>query len=453
MPLVRKAALRISVPHVPCTIINMMFFVDRRDAGRQLAAQLALRTYRAPVVIALPRGGVPVGFEVAVALGFPLDILIVRKIGAPGNREYAMGALAEDGTVWLNPEALEHTTVEQRYLDETIETERRHIERLKAIFRRFTRLSVRHRDAILIDDGLATGSTARAAVASLRKQGARRVILAVPVCSPETAARLRSEVDEIIYLEAPEEFFAVGTWYDDFSQVSDNDVARFLEDSRKAHPRSILEVSIEDEELQLPGRLEIPLHPLGTVIFAHGSGSSRNSPRNQHVAEVLNTAGLATLLFDLLTPLESMDRNNVFDIPLLSNRLTLATHWIRRHGTLGSLPIGYFGASTGAAAALEAAAEHDHEVFAVVSRGGRPDLAGTALQAVDAPTLLIVGGNDPVVLELNRQALAALPNADLVIIPGATHLFEESGALDKVSTHAAKWFVDHFRRSRRHEVA
>jgi putative phosphoribosyl transferase len=193
----------------------------------------------------------------------------------------------------------------------------------------------------------------------------------------------------------------------------------------------------------LPGDLSLPPAPRGVVVFAHGSGSSRLSPRNVEVAESLQQAGLATLLFDLLTDDEALSRTNVFDIQLLAHRLGLATHWLRAHPETEALPLGYFGASTGAAAALVAAADTLHDIRAVVSRGGRPDLAAPRLRLVRAPTLLIVGGADEVVLELNRAALADLTSCEheLAVVPGATHLFEEPGALAQVAGLARDWFA------------
>ncbi|MDO8295874.1 MAG: dienelactone hydrolase family protein [Caulobacter sp.] len=193
--------------------------------------------------------------------------------------------------------------------------------------------------------------------------------------------------------------------------------------------------------LRLAGDLRLPPAPAAVVIFAHGSGSSRLSPRNQQVAEALGAANMATLLFDLLTEDEARDRSNVFDIDLLSRRLADAIAWVRARPDLGGLPIGLFGASTGAAAALSAAALRPDAVSAVVSRGGRPDLAGAALEDVIAPTLLIVGGRDEPVIGLNRMARASLAGpARLEIVPGATHLFEEAGTLEAVTDLAIAWY-------------
>jgi putative phosphoribosyl transferase len=206
-------------------------------------------------------------------------------------------------------------------------------------------------------------------------------------------------------------------------------------------------ITIEVGAITLHGLLRIAGGPRSLVLFAHGSGSGRLSPRNTFVAERLGEVGIGTLLFDLLTEkeerLDAVTAELRFDIPLLTDRLVVATHWTLEQPHLGNLPLGYFGASTGAAAALAAAARVP-EVAAVVSRGGRPDLAGAALPRVKAPTLLIVGGNDPQVLALNQQALERMHcQAEITVVPGATHLFEEAGALEQVAALAARWFTTH----------
>jgi putative phosphoribosyl transferase len=208
------------------------------------------------------------------------------------------------------------------------------------------------------------------------------------------------------------------------------------------------EVQIRAGQAALSGNLHIPDEAAALVLFAHGSGSSRHSPRNQFVARTLNNAGLATLLFDLLTPEEeSIDARTAelrFNIGLLAERLVHATKWAKQREQTRDLRIGYFGSSTGGGAALVAAAEVSEDVGAVVSRGGRPDLADEALPKVQAPTLLIVGGNDDVVIELNEQARERMRcEVKLEIVPGATHLFEEPGALEKVAKLASNWFLLH----------
>ncbi|HUK20363.1 MAG TPA: hypothetical protein VLV45_02260 [Gemmatimonadales bacterium] len=204
------------------------------------------------------------------------------------------------------------------------------------------------------------------------------------------------------------------------------------------------EVMISANGIALPGTLSLPQGGQRVVLFAHGSGSSRLSPRNQFVAEALQGAGIGTLLFDLLTDLEADNRRNVFAIDLLAERLDQARRWIVSETGIDPAGLGYFGASTGAAAALVAAADNPGTVSAIVSRGGRPDLAGEALGRVTAPTLLIVGGNDWDVLELNEDALERLRcSKRLIVVPGATHLFEESGTLEQVATFASDWFTTH----------
>jgi putative phosphoribosyl transferase len=421
-------------------------FADRHDAGRRLAALLGDYAREDPVVVGIPRGGIPVASEVARALGAPLDVVVVRKIGAPANPEYAIGAVAEGGVSVINRQVVlalhlgihELEAVLGRAQEELAERQIRY----DSIHRR---LAVAGRTVILVDDGLATGRSAEAAARSLRARGARRVVLAVPVAAPESARESRAWVDDLVCVETPPDLWAIGLWYEDFSPTSDEEVAALLGESAAA--ASAREVVIAGgPEVALTGELTSPpgAQARGVVAFAHGSGSSRLSPRNRRVATVLNEAGFATLLFDLLTPREENERANVFDIPLLAGRLLTATQWLRRQPETARLALGYFGASTGSAAALLAAAELRSGVSAVVSRGGRPDLAEARLGEVAAPVLLIVGGADPAVFELNREAKRDLGSeSELAVVPGATHLFEEPGALDRVAWLAREWFARH----------
>ncbi|WP_431046509.1 alpha/beta family hydrolase [Streptomyces sp. P1-3] len=506
-----------------------MLFNDRTDAGRRLAARLERLRDERPIVVGLPRGGVPVAYEVAHVLGAPLDVIIVRKLGVPFHRELGFGAIGEGGARVIHDDIVRMSRASK---DELAEVERREEAELDRQARRFRgdrpRLSLAGRTVVVVDDGIATGATAEAACRVARAQGAARVVMAVPVTSPSALGPLSAEADEVVYLSAPAGFAAVGEWYRDFSQTPDEEVMDLLaraaaeqpgpvrdadregaedpEDtagpnpnpgpssapdpggpdpdpggpisdpggpgpnpnpnpgpgpdpdpgganpgpeprpegsaapSSAAGPATVL-IPVADGAVRLPGDLTVPEGAPAVVLFAHGSGSSRHSPRNRAVAQELNRAGLATLLFDLLTPEEEIDRANVFDIGLLAGRLTEVTRWARR----ASVPVCYFGASTGAAAALRAAAEPGADIAAVVSRGGRPDLAGDdRLPHVAAPTLLIVGGRDTTVLDLNRQAQARLRCENrLSVVPGAGHLFEEPGALRAVSDLALEWFRAH----------
>jgi putative phosphoribosyl transferase len=434
-----------------------MIFRDREDAGRQLAARLTHLRGQPVVVLGLPRGGVPVAAEVAHALDAPLDVIVVRKLGVPFQPELAMGAVGEDGVRVIEPDVLRAADVHERELAAVEERERAEVSRRAHRFRAGrARVQLDGRIALIVDDGIATGSTARAACRIARTLGASRVILAVPVAPPGWPDRIGGDADETVAVATPEQFFAIGQFYLDFSQTSDEEVMRCLARTALEHRvQSGIDSQAADEafpldtdvqvvagNIRLPGRLTIPTASPGVVVFAHGSGSSRHSPRNLYVASVLHQAGLGTLLFDLLTPDEETGRSKVFDIPLLARRLGEATGWLRSQPGVAGLPIGYFGASTGAAAALLAAAEPGAHVGAVVSRGGRPDLAGPRLGEVTAPTLLIVGGNDEAVLGLNEQARKELRClSELAVIPGASHLFEEPGTLTQAADLARGWFA------------
>lgn len=420
-----------------------MIFYDRIDAGRELAARLNYLRGQDLVVLGLPRGGVPVAFEVAKELKAPLDIIVVRKLGVPFQPELAMGAVGEGGILVTNQEIVHVTKIGKNEFAMAEAREREEVQRRAKKFRgNRPALSLSGRIALVVDDGIATGSTAQAACKVARALGAIKVILAVPVGSAEAVELLKKDADEVICLYIPRKFFAVGEWYQNFSATTDGEVFDILRSSSARDE----EIEVVAGAITLAGHLRVPGAATGIVVFAHGSGSSRHSPRNRAVAEALNIAGLATLLFDLLTPREEADRSNVFDIELLGGRLLEVTKWLHEQTDLIDLPLGYFGASTGAAAALWAAADSEAKVSAIVSRGGRADLAGTRLPMVKAATLLIVGGLDDVVIELNRQAQAKLLcENQLVIVPGATHLFEEPGTLEYVSELACDWFTSHLR--------
>lgn len=434
-----------------------MIFADRVDAGRRLALELMPLRDEPVVVLGLPRGGVPVALEVARALGAPLDILLVRKLGVPFQHEVAMGAIGENGIRVVNDELVALAGVTQEELAEVELRERHELERRARRFRAVRpHLPLTGRTAVVVDDGIATGATARAACRVARALGAARVVLAVPVAPRGWTSRLGGEADDLVCLVTPEHFGAIGQYYGNFAQTSDDEVMSCLRSANRDVPAAQRpaprgpaprddDVEVRAGPLRLSGRLTVPGGAGGVVLFAHGSGSSRHSPRNQYVAGVLQAAGLGTLLFDLLTTDEELDRSNVFDVELLARRLVDATRWLRAQPGLGALPVGYFGASTGAAAALWAAAEPDADIAAVVSRGGRPDLAGPRLAAVTAPTLLIVGGDDDVVHGLNRAAQRLLVHSEtrLTVVAGATHLFEEPGALRTAAEAARDWFATH----------
>jgi putative phosphoribosyl transferase len=436
-----------------------MPFRDRRDAGRRLAKRLRDLQDDQPVVLGLPRGGIPVAYEIARALAAPLDVLVVRKLGCPWQPELGVGAIGEGGIRVLNEDLVARLRIRDDDLAAVTERETDELERRVHRYRDGRQpVPIEGRTVVVVDDGLATGFTARAAIGVLRERGARRIVLAVPVAPAHTCEELSGVADEVVCVETPATFRAIGSWYADFHQVPDDEVTALLADAIGSDSDAVVgsadapcggeparhEAQVRDGEVVLPGALVVPPSPTGVVLFAHGSGSSRLSPRNVRVAEGLHDAGLATLLFDLLTDAEAADRANVFDVPLLGRRLLAAHAWVDAQPAVAGLPVGYFGASTGAAAALWAAADRADTVAAVVSRGGRPDLAGPRLPEVTAATLLIVGGRDEHVLELNRDARRRLTApSQLEVVPGAGHLFEEPGALDEVTRLAADWFRLH----------
>ena len=449
-------------------------FRDRTDAGRRLAVELQEYAKRPDVIVlALPRGGVPVAYKVAQALGAPLDVFVVRKLGLPMHPEFAIGAIASGGVRVLDRETLRRFGVSAEELAAVTAAEERELARREQRYRDGRPFpDVAGKKVILIDDGLATGATMAAAAVALRTQGPAKLIVAVPVSSPETCDAFRSLVDDIVCAVTPEPFYAVGLWYKDFSQTTDEEVHELLARGAKDRPTAVSEqvatesrVSREprarteeqtDERtvrvaaggVMLEGTLAIPGDARGVVLFAHGSGSSRHSPRNRFVAEALREGGLATLLVDLLTAdEEAVDVRTGqlrFDIGLLAERLVGAIDWLGDQPGTRDLRVGLFGASTGGGAALVAAAARPERVGAVVSRGGRPDLAGNVLALVRAPTLLIVGEWDEPVIDLNERARENMSaEVQLEIVPRATHLFEEPGALEQVARLARAWFVRH----------
>ncbi len=413
-------------------------FENREHAGKILAEKLSKYAELDPVILALPRGGVPVAHEIALKLKAPLDVVIVKKIGAPKNEEFAIGAVAEDEHPILN----EKLIVQQRYRRDDVEAIV--VDRIAEIRRRakfyrskIPKIDLTQRSVIIVDDGLATGATMKAAVDWVKTQGVKKVIVAVPISSQDAATMLAGSCDDFISLITPEDMWAVGMWYKDFQQVSDEEVMMIFQKQIPHSEARDQEIWIEDEMNILPGLLTTAPQSRGLVIFTHGGGSSHKSPRNLFVARALNQVGFSTLLFDLLSFSESLNRKNVFDIELMTKRLLIATDWAKKN--CPGLPIGYFGASTGAAAALTAAANR-LDIFAVISRGGRPDLAMDSLPSVFAPTLLIVGEKDGPVIGLNQSAKEKLKDAQMVLIPNAGHLFEEPGTLEEVAEYSVNWF-------------
>jgi putative phosphoribosyl transferase len=438
-------------------------FRDRVEAGRILAEALAQFADRDDVIVlALPRGGVPVAYEIARALHAPMDVLVVRKLGVPGREELAMGAIASGGIRIIDRDVVGSLGLSQRTVEAVADIAQQELERREHRYRADRPYpSLRGKTVILVDDGLATGSTMRAAALAIDAQNPTRLIIAVPVAPRETCDAMRDVADDVVCATTPDPFYAVGLWYENFGQTSDEEVRELLAHAQGAPTEgdasggtgayaatAIVERSVEipADDVVLEGKLSLPRGARGVVLFAHGSGSSRHSPRNQLVAQQLQRSGLATLLMDLLSQREEeadlRTRALRFDIGLLARRLAVTIDWLQEQEETRDRPIGVFGASTGAGAALVAAAARPAAVHAVVSRGGRPDLAGSALRFVRAPTLLIVGSRDDAVIELNKQAMTEMRGTvKLEIVRGASHLFEEPGTLWRVAQLAREWFL------------
>lgn len=425
-------------------------FRNREEAAHLLVGQLRQYAHTDALVIALPRGGVPLGAIIARQLHIPLDVILIKKIGHPAQPEYAIGAVSLNSQV-INP----NIDLPASYFEEQSAAIRAE---LKNRYDRYNQgrapLPVTGKTVILVDDGIATGYTILAAAQLLRQAQPAQIIVAVPVAPPRASQKLAPYIDRFICLQTPSDFQAVGQFYLDFSEVSHEEVVQLLAEQQAAgasgapDPEPVYlmqqEVKIPFGEVRLAGNLQVPEKATGLVVFSHGSGSSRHSSRNRYVARVLEEKGFATLLFDLLTEEEDSIYQNRFNINLLTQRLIQVTQWVATQQQVRDLPLGYFGASTGAASALGAAAHLGGKIKAVVSRGGRPDLAMAVLPQVEAATLLLVGGLDAPVIDLNRQAYDRLRSTrELVVVPGASHLFEEPGKLEEMSHVALGWFRRH----------
>jgi len=472
-----------------------MVFKNREQAGKKLSSALKDLNLDHPLVIAFSNGGIPVAVQVAHALSAELDYLAVKKIRVPENPEYVIGALTEGGVSFIHESALKRVGLSGSELQELLKQKQASLQRQIDFFRsEIPMISPFNRNIILVDDGLASGSSARVSLRYLKSHHPKSLTLAIPVCPRKITESLKAECDEFICLYSQEDLAPFSQFYQDYFKVSDSHALRILHGSQKKHEShsknssiyassptskshqmkldlphpvlpltsalwspsisqssqpSIQEIEIYDSScsktpIQLKGILQIPSHCKGIVIFAHGSGSSHLSPRSQIVAQIFHQTGLGTLLFDLLTPDESNSKKNIFNIPQLGARLLLALREIKKRSEIRNLPIGLFGASTGAAAALWSAAHSPHLISSIVSRGGRPDLVLSILPQVSAPVLLIVGSNDTPVIEMNSKASAQLKNGKLILIPGATHLFEEPGALELVAESASQWFHQSF---------
>ena len=418
-------------------------FTDRSEAGRRLAERVRAYAVNDPIVLALPRGGVPVGAELARRLDVDFDVLVVRKIGLPGRPETGVGAISEDGHVFFDDQALARLRVPRQALRETVEAERVELDRRRRVYRgERPAPRIAGRDCVIVDDGVATGGTARAALRMVRQAGPSQVVLAAPVASPEAVESLREEADALVVLSVPENFHAVGEWYRDFGQLSDGHVTAILAERGRLRPEenTARAVRIRAGQVYLDGDLTMPSTLRGAIVMAFGEG--RTDPRWRAAASVFQRAGYATLLLDLWTDASADAEGD--DARTMGERLNAAVTWLRRATDAATEPLGVFGAGAAAPAALVTAAERPQDLGAVVVYGGRIDLAESSLSQVRAPALILLESSDSFVRELNEWARGRMgAQTDLRVVAGAEQLLQGAQEWRHTAVEALDWFDQH----------
>ncbi|GHC84519.1 putative phosphoribosyl transferase [Nocardiopsis terrae] len=420
-------------------------FADRSDAGRRLAERVRPHAVNDPLVLALPRGGVPVGAELAQRLAADFDVLMVRKIGLPGHPETGVGAISEDGHVLYDDLALARLHVPRQALSDTVASEHSELDRRRRAYRGDRPAPrIAGRDCVVVDDGVATGGTARAALRMVRQAGPARLVLAVPVAAPETLEALRAEADALVVLSVPDNFRAVGEWYRDFDQLSDGNVVEILSEQARHHrgADAARAVRIRAGQVYLDGDLTMPTALRGVVVMSFGQG--QGDPHWRSTASVLQRAGYATLVLDLLTGQERASGGEEPDTGVLGERLSAAVTWLRRATDAASEPLGVLGSGAAAPAALVTAAERPQDVAAVVVHGGRIDLAESSLSSVQAPSLVLLQSADSFVRELGEWTRGRLGGpSELKVVSGAEQLLGDSEEWRQTAVETLDWFDRH----------
>ncbi len=414
-----------------------MLFRDRTDAGRRLAELLAGRALDRPVVLGIPRGGLPVAVEVARAVHGDLAAIVARKLGAPGNPELAIGATTANGVYYLNQAAAKATGASDAYVAAERERQSKEAARREDLFDGHRRPPLAGRNVIVVDDGVATGATAIAAVRSAKAAGASRVILALPVGPPQTLTELRSEADEVVCLHEDEDFWAVGQYYRDFRPVEDREVLDILRSFAPVAADDSRDFTVTRGGVRLAGRLLTPSAegPFPAVVFVHGLGSSKDSPRNVVVAQHLVGAGMAAILFDLSGHGDSsMDKRS--GVGPYVDDLEAVFGWARQQPEIDSALVAVAGSSLGAVVTLEAVVEHRIRPHSLVLRA--PPIAPEELGRLQVPALVIVGSADPLLADV-RLGARGRKVATLSIVEGAGHLFEEAGTLGEAVRLTVEW--------------
>jgi predicted phosphoribosyltransferase/pimeloyl-ACP methyl ester carboxylesterase len=421
-----------------------MRFQDRREAGQRLAAFLKEKGFAKPVVLGIPRGGVPVAAEVARALDGELGVVVARKLGAPGNPELAIGATTETGASYINTALAMAAGADQHYIEAEKARQVAEAHRREELFDGHRRRPVAGRTVIIVDDGIATGATAIAAVRSIKALGAARVVLAVPVGPTETLRLLQAEADQVVCLHEDPGFWAVGLYYDDFSQVSDDEARLTLETfasqvAAKAGSELSCPVRVERDGIGLAAVLTVPaaVGAFPLVIFVHGLGSSKESPRNLVIASRLVESGIATLLFDLSNHgASSPDPRDGIDA--YAADLAAVFAWALEQGEIVKDRVGIAGSSLGAVATAKALAVGKVRPQTLVLRA--PPLEAADFAKVTVPSLVLIGSHDPLRQQV-EAGIAGRPQLTLSVVAGAGHLFEEPGTLDEATQRTVAWFT------------
>jgi predicted phosphoribosyltransferase/pimeloyl-ACP methyl ester carboxylesterase len=415
----------------------MVLFQDREDAGRQLASLVKERGLEHPLVLGIPRGGVPVAAEVARAVRGDLGVVVARKLRSPWQPELAIGAVASDGTSYINDELARDTGADAKYLEEERKYQAEEARRREEAFNGRRRGDVRGRDVVIVDDGIATGATAIAAIRSMKAAGARKVVLAVPVGPRSTIQEMRAEADDVICVSVEDDFYAIGQFYVDFSAFEDARVKAvldgFVAQTAGADPRSAI---VSRGQVRLAAVLSTPPGngPWPCVVFVHGLGSGKDSPRNVVISEHLLDAGIATVLFDLSGHGESSAAESGLDDYVADLRAVY--EWAREQPEVDPTRIGVAGSSLGAAVAIRATKERLIAPATLVLRA--PPMDQPDLEGMSVPVLVIVGSEDPLMPDV-RRAAEAVPGVRLSVVEGAGHLFEEAGALEAVLAVTVDW--------------
>lgn len=425
-------------------------FADRAEAGRRLADRVRPLAATDPIALALPRGGVPVAAELARALRIPMDVLLVRKIGLPGQPELGVGALTEDGHVSFDEPSMARIGIDRSRLASTVEAERAELGRRLSLYRGDRPAPrLRGRDVLVVDDGLATGGTARAALRMVRRHGPARSVLAVPVGADSAVHMLAPEADEVVVLAVPEHFHAVGEWYRDFRQVSDRSVVALLEELRAPSPlrRSTdapaHRVRLWAGDAGLDAELAAPSPARSAVVIA--CCGDEEAPQRRAVAAALHRGGYITLLLDLLTA-EEQQRGGAVGDTALTARLAAAVGWLRRTSGMEDAPLGVFAGERAVPAALGAAGRRRPAgLTAVLGHTDRLEVGEETLRAVETPTLLLVTGARDSVREAAELVARAGAPCEVRGVTGAERLLGPSSAVgeEELGDAAAEWFARH----------